>query len=89
MTDTPETTLVKNPRQKAWRERNAMASWAHAALRSAIKRGLVQPRPCEVCGHPKAEGHHGDYSMPAAVTWLCREHHRDEHRVVKGGRANG
>jgi hypothetical protein len=71
---------AKHQRQARWRERNPMKVWAQAALRSAVTRGLVEPRPCEVCGDPNSEAHHPDYSRPAAVRWLCRKHHKAEHR---------
>jgi hypothetical protein len=69
--------------QAKWRERNPKAVWAQAALRAAIKRGIVEPQPCVVCGDPKAEGHHRDYDKPAEVVWLCRRHHRAEHRAMR------
>lgn len=68
--------------QAKWRERNPKAVWAQAALRAAIKRGIVEPQSCVVCGDPKAEAHHPDYSKPADVVWLCRRHHKAEHRAM-------
>lgn len=41
------------------------------------KRGLLVPKPCEVCGVVKVERHHEDYSNPYHVRWLCARHHRD------------
>ena len=35
--------------------------------------------PCEVCGDPKADKHHPDYSKPLEVVYLCRLHHVKEH----------
>lgn len=37
------------------------------------RRGKLVPQPCW-CGAP-AEMHHGDYTHPIDVKWLCREHH--------------
>ena len=65
--------------QKRWRTKNPKARWAHMALASAIRRGLVEPKPCEVCGKEPAEGHHPDYDRPAHVQWLCRKHHVELH----------
>lgn len=73
--------------QEAWRTRNPQAYWAHAALRSGVKRGLVTPQPCEVCGEPKAEAHHPDYDRPLLVMWLCRPHHKALHK--RRGADNG
>ncbi len=69
----------KTSRQERWRERNPQKHWAHSALRSGMKRGLVVRKPCEVCGDPKAEAHHDDYSRPLKVRWLCRKHHKEHH----------
>lgn len=46
----------------------------------AIKHGHLTRLPCEVCGNPKSEGHHEDYSKPLQVKWLCRKHHIEIHR---------
>lgn len=66
--------------QARWKAANPQAVWAQHALRSAIRRGLVHPKPCEQCGEEKAEGHHPDYSRPADVVWLCRRCHKAAHR---------
>lgn len=80
---------VKHKAQAKWREKNPQAVWAHRALRSAVKLGIVKQQPCEVCGDPDSEAHHPDYDRPAAVRWLCRRHHKAAHRRLKceGGNA--
>ncbi|RVD21021.1 hypothetical protein EN738_20255 [Mesorhizobium sp. M4B.F.Ca.ET.017.02.2.1] len=56
--------------------------WAHYCLRVALKRGLIERQPCEVCGDPQTDGHHHEsYQKPMAVRWLCRRHHKAEHRL--------
>ena len=70
--------------QEAWRLRHLQATWAHSATRSAIRRGLIQPQPCAVCGDPKAEAHHPDYDRPLLVEWLCRKHHKAAHPKKRG-----
>ncbi|RUX24234.1 hypothetical protein EOA13_31405 [Mesorhizobium sp. M7A.F.Ca.US.011.01.1.1] len=60
-----------------------MERWAHAALESAIRRGLVERKTCRVCGADKADGHHRSYDRPLDVDWLCRLHHRREHKRLK------
>lgn len=67
-------------RQAKWRAANPKARWAHVALQSALRRGLVERQPCAVCGDPKSDGHHPDYDRPADVVWLCRTHHKLAHR---------
>ena len=46
---------------------------------SAIKRGVLVRRSCEVCGDPKSQAHHSDYDKPLDVRWLCFKHHRQVH----------
>lgn len=75
---------MKYARQKRWKERNPKKVWAHASLQSAMRRGLVEKKPCEVCGHDKSEAHHPDYDRPAVVVWLCRRHHKEAHKQEGG-----
>lgn len=70
-------------RQARWRERNPLAAWAHSALRSAIRRGLVKVEPCEVCGAKPTDAHHDNYAKPADVRWLCRRHHAALHKAQR------
>lgn len=53
---------------------------ARRMLKIAIATGKVKPQPCEICGHPKTQGHHTDYSKPLDVQWLCTKHHAAAHR---------
>lgn len=53
---------------------------ARNILNKAVKRGEVLKTPCINCGNLKSEGHHEDYSKPLEVIWLCRAHHRQQHR---------
>lgn len=75
----PDDTSDSLSPQEKWNKRNPQAMWAHACLRSAINRGLIERGPCEVCGKEKTDGHHDDYDKPMAVRWLCRLHHRRVH----------
>jgi len=50
---------------------------------AAVKGRKIEQLPCSVCGNPKSEGHHHDYSKPLEVTWLCREHHVALHVKLK------
>ena len=69
-------------RKRRYREKNPDKHFAHIALRNAIRRREIFPRPCEKCGFLFTEGHHCDYSKPLDVKWLCRKHHMEAH----GGR---
>lgn len=66
-------------RQAKWKAKNPKAVWAQHSLRSALKRGLLEPKPCEVCGSTQVDAHHPDYDRPMEVQWLCRLHHRQLH----------
>ena len=70
-------------RQQQWQKKNPQKRWAHNALRSALKLGLVERQPCEVCGEVQTDGHHEDYDRPADVRWLCRLHHMAAHRKAR------
>lgn len=69
--------------QEKWARDHPQAVWAHACLRSALNRGLIEREPCEVCGSDEVDGHHDDYDKPMDVRWLCRKHHKAEHMRLK------
>jgi ribbon-helix-helix CopG family protein len=52
---------------------------AHLLVAKAIREGVLQRTPCEICGDLKVQGHHENYSKPLEVRWLCTEHHRQRH----------
>lgn len=54
-------------------------SQARSVMTRAIKKGPLRRQPCEVCGNPKSQGHHPDYSKPLEVRWLCARHHAHAH----------
>jgi predicted DNA-binding protein YlxM (UPF0122 family) len=65
-----------------------MEKRAQRAIERAIKKGILTPMTCEVCGlFPIASdgrrlvhAHHNDYSRPLNVRWLCQKHHHDHHK---------
>ena len=73
-------TTPKPSSQAKWNASHPKELWAHAALRSAIRKGLISRGGCEVCGAEETDGHHDDYDRPLDVRWLCRLHHRAVHR---------
>lgn len=50
---------------------------ARRFLNHAVRDGRAFRQPCVVCGDPKVEGHHKDYSRPLDVIWVCAKHHRE------------
>ncbi len=53
---------------------------ARWVIRNRIYRGTLVRGDCEVCGAPRAQAHHDDYSKPDAVRWLCAKHHKEVHK---------
>ncbi|CAN7732451.1 hypothetical protein [Mesorhizobium sp. LjNodule214] len=57
--------------QARWRQRNPIAAWCHSATASAIRRGIIERQPCEVCGDPKTDAHHPEWKTPLFCQWLA------------------
>lgn len=68
--------------QRKRRKKDPLKTQARAIFAMALKAGKIQKKPCEVCGNPKVEGHHADYSRPLDVKWLCFRCHCAEHGKV-------
>lgn len=52
-------------------------------VKSALKSGLLNKKPCEICGKSHTvHAHHEDYSRPLNVVWLCSFHHKQRHRQL-------
>lgn len=77
-----DATAKQPTRQQKWRKRNPRAYLAHRAVQMALGLGVLQKQPCSVCGDTKAEAHHPRYDRPFDVVWLCRAHHKAEHRAM-------
>jgi hypothetical protein len=61
------------------KQRHPLQEAARVAVHNALRRGEMVRLPCEVCGEPRSEGHHDDYTKPLDVRWLCRTHHVEHH----------
>lgn len=68
---------------KKWNEKNKEKRKAHILVNTAVAKGEIIKTSCEKCGNVKVDGHHKDYSKPLEVIWLCRVHHKEEHRLEK------
>lgn len=64
------------------RSDSAVRAKARWTANNAIRDGMIQRRPCEVCGAPRAQAHHADYSAPLSIRWLCRTCHWEHHRSI-------
>ncbi len=71
--------LARKPAARRYRAKNRDKAFARNAVSRAIKAGTLIRMPCEVCGEPKTEAHHDDYSKLLDVRWLCFEHHLAVH----------
>ncbi len=81
----PQIRTKLNARAKIRRD-NPVERPKHIArwkLNRAIVSGKITRQPCEVCGSPKSDGHHDDYSKPLDVRWLCPIHHAAFHASVE------
>ena len=64
---------------------------SHSKVEKAIKKGLLIPQPCEICGltgrmkdgRNLIQAHHDNYNKPLEVRWLCQKHHHDWHKNNK------
>ena len=59
--------------------RHAIKLRARWRASKALRTGRLMRQPCEVCGSPKVEMHHPDYSKALDVRWLCKAHHEAAH----------
>lgn len=49
---------------------------ARALLKSYVKRGKIEKKPCCICSETQVEAHIKDYSKPLQNhEWYCRNHH--------------
>lgn len=71
--------------KKAAIAKNPLRFRVEQRVRYAIKTGRLTRLPCGVCGNPKSEAHHEDYSKPLDVVWLCRKHHIERHTQIRSG----
>ncbi len=66
-----------------WVGEYTLKTKARAYVGIYLKRGHLKKTACVACGDPVVQAHHADYSKPLEVTWLCRKHHTDLHKLVE------
>lgn len=67
---------------REYRRNNKIARQKAYARVLAMKRfenGIIVKENCRLCGSPDSEMHHGDYSKPLDVSWLCKKCHHEFH----------
>ncbi len=62
-----------------YQQKDKTRKQCRGVARYMMKTGKIKKRPCAVCGSSKSEMHHANYEFPNAVTWLCKQHHEQEH----------
>lgn len=70
---------------RASRRRHPDRVNARTAVNRAVRAGRLLREPCRRCGASAAQAHHHNgYGVEHRldVTWLCRTHHGEAHRVV-------
>ena len=70
-------------RQRENRRKYPEKNRARRILLYHKRKGSVIQQPCEVCGNPKTQAHHDDYSRPLEVRWLCMICHKRHHITHK------
>ena len=65
---------------RKWRASDKRINKAHNAVARAIRNGLIEKMPCEVCGSEKSVAHHDSYKHPLNVKWFCQVHHKERHK---------
>jgi len=80
----PRVSLTPWERKKRSLENNPIRLAAMKIYKYAVRHGKLVRGPCAVCGTTEGiDGHHTDYTQPLNVVWLCKPHHREEHRRIK------
>lgn len=82
----PKQWLKKWKRQ--YRQRSPMRFKAQAAVRGAVRRGLIKKEPCAICAsNQDIEAHHHKGYEPEnwlEIQWLCRVCHNKTHGKLGG-----
>jgi hypothetical protein len=55
--------------------------WCRNATHKAIKKGMIEKKPCKICGDlNNIEIHHYNYDDPNDIVFFCKKHHREYHK---------
>jgi hypothetical protein len=72
--------------RKSWYYKNTDNNLKQKARIKAYrykKSGLIKQEPCKWCGNDNAQMHHGDYSWPTLVVWMCVKCHSEFHGLER------
>lgn len=71
---------------RAWREEHPITKeqrFKANARRYALvylQRNKIEKKNCKICGSKDSQMHHGNYTEPLNIEWLCRGHHLKLHK---------
>lgn len=76
--------FIYSEQQKRKREEYRVKHSARQKLNSALRKNLlIKPDICSTCKEKKKlDAHHGDYTQPLIVEWLCRLCHIRLHKTM-------
>lgn len=57
---------------------------AKGMIARLVKLELIRRLPCGICGEEPADAHHPNYDFPLRIAWLCRRHHFQADRILRG-----
>jgi hypothetical protein len=77
--NSPERRRMHDEYGETYRQRHPQRAGAQGKVHYAVRTGKLTKLPCEMCGNPKSEAHHDDYSKPLDVRWLCKLCHEAFH----------
>ena len=76
--------LPKKPNLNNNQEKNDIFNkkvWCRNATNKSIQKGIIEKKPCKVCGTDKnIEVHHYNYDDPLDIDFYCMLHHRQYHK---------
>ena len=64
---------------KRWLNEDKRRMKCRNAVARALKRNVIVPLNCFVCGSEETVAHHPSYDLPLDVVWLCQAHHVQLH----------
>jgi len=80
----PRGRATSNKAVKSYQKRYPIKTIARRATIEAIRVGILERKPCVVCGNnSQIHAHHEDYNKPLDVVWLCHSHHLARHKELK------
>lgn len=78
----PERVKASIKYHRYWRQADTRRAKCHNAVARAIRSGLLEVKPCIVCGSDNSMAHHESYDRPLEVVWYCQVHHTERHKQM-------